>query len=111
MDISPVRVEYYETDSGRCPFEEWMGSLAEHVQQAVDKRLNRLRLGLFGDSKYLGEGVHELRFHFGPGYRVYYGLKDRTLVLLLEAGTKRSQPADIELAKYFWRDYLRRIKQ
>lgn len=110
MDISPVRLEYYVTGSGRCPFEEWMDSLTDHVRQAVDKRLNRLRLGLFGDSKYLGEGVHELRFHFGPGYRAYFGVRDRTLVLILEAGDKKTQAADIELARYFWRDYLRRIR-
>jgi putative addiction module killer protein len=111
MDISPVSVQYYITETGRCPFEEWLHALTSHAQAAVDHRLTRLCRGLFGDSKYLGEGVYELRFHIGPGYRVYYGIYERTLVLLLEAGDKKSQEKDIETAMYFWRDYLRRRKK
>jgi len=110
MDISPVSVQLYKTESGRCPFREWLESLTGHVQAAADRRLARLRLGLFGDAKYLGEGIYELRFHLGPGYRVYYGIHERTVVLLLEAGDKKSQAKDIEVARFFWRDFLRRQK-
>lgn len=108
MDVSPVNIEYYVAVSGRCPFEEWLYSLTGQMQHIVDVRLNRLRRGLFGDAKHLGEGVFELRFHVGPGYRVYYGVCERTLILLLEAGDKRSQIADIMTAKHYWEDYLQR---
>jgi putative addiction module killer protein len=111
MDISPVKVEYYETEAGRCPFEEWLHALPGPIQARIDHRLTRLCRGLFGDSKYLGEGVYELRFHIGPGYRIYYGIHERTLVLLLEAGDKKNQTRDIEVARYFWREYLRRSKK
>ena len=40
---------------------------------ALRARLNRIRLGNFGDSKPVGGGVEELRIDFGPGYRVYFG--------------------------------------
>ncbi|MDD5208188.1 MAG: type II toxin-antitoxin system RelE/ParE family toxin [Elusimicrobiales bacterium] len=108
MDISPVSIQFYMTVSGRCPFEEWLHSLDSHTQHAIDARVIKLRRGLFGDFKHLGEGIYELRFHFGPGYRIYYGIHERTLVLLLEAGDKKSQTKDIEVAKYFWRDFIRR---
>ena len=110
MDVSPVNVQFYRTASGRCPFREWLESLSDHVQATIDRRLSRLRLGLFGDSKYLGDGIYELRFHLGPGYRIYYGIYERTLVLLLEAGDKKSQTNDIVLAKFLWQDFLRRPK-
>ena len=109
MDVSPITVRYYRTEAGRCPFKEWLESLTSHTQEAVDARVTRLCRGLFGDHKYLGEGIFELRFHMGPGYRIYYGLEGRTLVILLEAGDKKTQPADVETAKPFWMDYLRRI--
>ena len=53
----------------------------------------------------VGEGVFELRFHFGPGYRIYFGQIGNTLVLLLCAGDKTSQTRDIELAKTYWIEY------
>lgn len=109
MDISPVTVRYYRTEAGKCPFNEWLHSLAVHTQELVDARLTRLCRGLFGDHKYLGDGVFELRFHVGPGYRIYYGMTGRTIVILLEAGDKKTQPGDVETAKRFWKDYLRRI--
>ncbi len=71
----------------------------------IDIKIARFRLGNFGDSKSLGQGVYELRIHFGPGYRIYYGLDGQMIVLLLCGGDKSTQKKDIKKAKTFWEDY------
>ena len=52
-----------------------------------------------------------MRFTFGSGFRVYYALKDETVVLLLIGGDKSSQEKDIEKAKEFWADYKERASE
>jgi putative addiction module killer protein len=56
----------------------------------------------------VGEGVSELRVDYGPGYRVYFGQRGQTLVILLCAGDKRTQEWGIRLAQQYWNDYLQR---
>ena len=68
-------------------------------------RLDRLEGGNFGDCQSVGSGVFELRLHFGPGYRVYFGEVDRTIVLLLCGGDKSTQTRDIQRAKTYWLEY------
>ena len=68
-------------------------------------RLDRLKEGNFGDHKAVGEGVYELRFFFGSGYRVYFGKSGDKLILLLCGGNKSSQQRDIKKAKHYWNDY------
>ena len=68
-------------------------------------RIDRLALGLFGDVKMLREGVHELRIDHGPGYRIYYAIASRNVVLLLCAGDKRTQRADIARAVRYWLEF------
>ena len=71
----------------------------------VRARLNRIRLGNFGDCKPVGAGVEELRIDFGPGYRVYFGREGQLVVVLL-GGTKRTQAKDIPRAQGYWKEYL-----
>lgn len=52
-----------------------------------------------GDAKSLGEGLYEARFHFGPGYRVYFATKQERIILLVFAGDKSSQSKDIKKAR------------
>jgi putative addiction module killer protein len=66
----------------------------------------RIQLGNFGDHKYIGEGVSELRIDVGPGYRVYYAVSGKTVIVILTAGDKRSQTRDIAQAKRYWQEYL-----
>ncbi|QTA91768.1 Putative addiction module killer protein domain-containing protein [Desulfonema magnum] len=61
-----------------------------------------------GDHKSLGDGVCEFRFHFGPGYRVYYGEADNAIVLLLCGGDKSWQKKNVKKAKIYWNDWLNR---
>jgi putative addiction module killer protein len=65
----------------------------------VIARLQRLERGNPGDHAPVGEGVMELRVHFGPGYRIYYKHTGRTIVVILCGGDKDSQPRDIDRAK------------
>ncbi|PCH56728.1 MAG: hypothetical protein COC15_02750 [Legionellales bacterium] len=58
-----------------------------------------------GDSEALGDGIVELKIHYGPGYRVYYARKGKTVYLLLCGGNKSSQKKDIKLAKKYWKIY------
>lgn len=81
-------------------FEEWMGALKDRVGRArISDRLLRLADGNYGDAKAVGDGVVELRMHFGPGYRVYVKQHDDVVILLLIGGDKGSQKSDIEKAK------------
>lgn len=111
MDDSKIQLLEYITEDGDNPFHRWLKSLKDRVARArIRVRLNRLRLGNFGDCKPVGKGVNELRVDYGPGYRVYYGKAKTTIVILLCGGSKKSQTKDIQLAQAYWADYKRRAK-
>ena len=89
------------------PFSDWLASLRDtRAVGIVRARLNRIRLGNFGDCKSVGGGVEELRIDFGPGYRVYYGRQGSLVVVLLCGGDKRTQARDILAAQKYWKEYL-----
>ena len=54
--------------------------------------------GNFGDCEPVGEGVSEMRIHYGPGYRVYFTRRDSVVYLLLLGGDKSTQKRDIKHA-------------
>ena len=88
------------------PFSDWLGSLKDPRAVAIVRaRLNRIRLGNFGDCRSVGGGVQELRIDYGPGFRVYFGRRSPFAVVLLVGGSKKSQAKDIETARKFWREY------
>ena len=81
-------------------FAKWFRSLRNHIVKGrIVARIERVQLGIFGDAKSIGDGVHELRMDFGPGYRIYFIRQGERIVLLLCGGDKRSQPRDITRAK------------
>jgi putative addiction module killer protein len=99
-------IRVYVTPEGRAPFEEWLASLRDKRAKArILARIDRVRLGNFGDCRSVGGGVHELRVDYGPGYRVYFGLIGTTVVLLLCGGTKKTQARDIAAAQQYWTEY------
>lgn len=67
--------------------------------------------GNLSNVKPVGQGVAEYRIDFGPGYRIYLGQDGGVLIVLLGGGTKKGQNADIQLARYHWRDYRSRKKR
>ena len=81
-------------------FKKWFLKLRDSVAKArMLVRLRRLSLGHFGEKRDLGDGVSELKFKFGPGYRIYYTIRDGRIVILLAGGDKSSQTRDILKAK------------
>ena len=77
----------------------WLDGLRDiRARAKVLARVERLAAGNPGDVSPVGEGVSELRIDYGPGYRVYYTLRRREMVLLLAGGDKRTQAADIKKA-------------
>ena len=103
-----ARIDILLYSRGRSiPFSDWLALLKDgRAVGTVRARLNRIRLGNFGDCKSVGGGVEELRIDFGPGYRVYYGREGSSLVILLCGGSKRSQDRDILRSQRYWKEYL-----
>lgn len=109
LDTQPRELEFYRTQNGRTPFTEWLESVRDvRIRGRIEARLMSLESGNFGDYKSVGEGVFELRFHIGKGYRIYLAIVDNMIVLLLCGGDKSSQKRDIERAKTFWSDFKER---
>lgn len=81
-------------------YAKWERSLRDSVARAaITGRIVRLANGNPGDVKPVGDGVSEMRIHYGPGYRVYFQKRGSTIILLLCGGDKGSQTRDIERAK------------
>ncbi|MEY2831445.1 MAG: hypothetical protein RLZZ574_703 [Cyanobacteriota bacterium] len=105
MESRQWKIQKYITADGVCPFDEWFDRLDFTLQARIDVRLDRVSLGNFGDRKSLEGGVFELRFQFGAGYRVYFGLDGNQVVLLLIGGSKKTQNKDIKTALRLWEAY------
>ena len=106
--VEQVLLEYV-TAEGANPFRDWLHALRDvRARAKVRVRLNRVRLGNFGDAKSVGQGVWELRIPHGPAYRVYFARVENTIVLLLCGGEKATQRRDIDKARTYWQDYQRR---
>ena len=109
METQEWEIREYLRIDGKCPFRNWLRSLKDvNARARIRVRINRIRLGNFGDCKSVGSGVSEFRIDYGPGYRVYYGRVGEKLDLLLCGGSKKNQEKDIKLAKEYWFDYKRR---
>jgi putative addiction module killer protein len=101
---------HYLTESGRDLYQDWLDGLKDmRARVAIQRRVDRLAAGNYGDHEFCREGVWELRVDVGAGYRVYYAQAGRKTVLLLCGGDKRSQQADIAWAVKCWNDYQRRV--
>lgn len=97
----------YRDAAGNEPFTDWLNSLRDpRTRRRILKRLLRLESGHFGDTSAVGGGVKELRFFFGPGYRIYFGEDGDRIVILLTGGAKSGQNRDIHQAQACWKEYL-----
>ena len=102
--LSGAAFEVYSTDS----FRRWLDGLSDTRGRAnILARIDRLSDGNPGDSAPVGDGVSEMRIHFGPGYRVYFIRQRANVVVLLAGGDKRSQREDIQRARTLARNLPR----
>jgi putative addiction module killer protein len=99
-------VNEYTDEKGKSPYAQWLGCLRDAKAKAkIIMRVDKIELGLFGDVEPVGDGLSELRIHYGPGYRVYYGKEGNKVYLLLCGGDKSTQSKDIKKAKEYWKDH------
>ncbi len=81
-------------------FRKWERKLKDQRAKAlIAARILRVANGLLGDVSSVGEGVSELRIHYGPGYRVYFRRRGEEIVILLCGGDKSTQEQDIKQAR------------
>lgn len=86
-------------------YAKWFAKLRDRRARAkILARIRRLSLGNPGDVASVGEGVSEMRIHYGPGYRVYFVERGQTVVVVLAGGDKRTQNRDIRNALELARD-------
>lgn len=89
-------VDVVESDT----FKRWVRRLRDRRAVArISARLRNASLGHFGDTSPVGDGIFEMRIHYGPGYRLYFIREGRAVIVLLCGGEKDGQQRDIERAK------------
>ena len=111
MQIRPREILTYTTPNKRNPYRQWYTQIKdEKAQIALSNRITRLRAGNFGDFRRLDAGLYELRIHYGPGYRIYFGIFQNDIVILLCGGTKGTQQRDITRAKNYWNNFIEQMK-
>ena len=80
-------------------FTEWLTSIKDGMTRVrLIRRLDRGKMGLLGDVQPVGEGVYEMREHFGAGWRMYYIQRGRVVIVMLGGGTKSTQNVGIKRA-------------
>ena len=90
---------HYEIETTNV-FDKWLARITDIRHRArIAIRFDHIRIGNFGDHKNLDGGLFELRFFFGPGFRVYYTVRNGRVVFLLTGGDKSTQAKDIEKAR------------
>jgi len=85
-----------------------LAELDSKTSARIRSRIVRLSLGNPGDYRPIGRGLFEMRMHFGPGYRIYFGYAGSEIVLLLLGGDKSSQSEDIVKSFVYWCHYQER---
>ena len=100
-------IEHYcDPEDDRDVYVDWLKSLRNKIAKiAIARRVDRVANGNFGDHRFCRDGVSELRIDVGAGYRVYYAIAGKQIVLLLCGGDKRTQDADINRACSNWQTW------
>jgi putative addiction module killer protein len=89
----------YEIET-TATFDKWLKKLRDRqAVLAIASRLDRAKVGNFGDVAPVGGSISEMRIFVGPGYRLYYMIRDGRIILMLCGGDKSTQAKDIKKAK------------
>lgn len=108
--IMEYEITIYSTEEGKEPFRDWLDSLKDVDTQAlIFQRLQRIKLGNFGDCKPISEGLWEFRIHYKSGIRIYYARIGQRLILIIGGGDKRTQERDIAKAMKYLEEYRGRV--
>lgn len=109
---SHKQITILKLPSGKAPYTDWINSIKDPINRArIRRRIDRLEQDHYGDFKALGDGIMELRLHFGPGYRIYFAEYDDVIVILLCGGDKSSQKKDVKIAKEYWRELQEKLNE
>lgn len=101
-------IKYYAGPNGKEPYTEWFNGIRDAKTKAIIAvKIDRMKLGNFGDCESIGEGLSELKIYYGPGYRVYFGQIGNTIIIILCGGDKSTQKKDIKLAHEYWNSLAR----
>jgi putative addiction module killer protein len=104
-------IDEYTNERGISPYAQWMEKMRDKRAKAkIILQVDKMELGLFDDVEPIGDGLSELRIHYGPGYRVYFGKVRQHTYLLICGGDKSTQSRDIRNAKEFWKASRRRYE-
>jgi putative addiction module killer protein len=107
--MGKFKLERYVTKAGVKPVDTWLNAQELSVNARIESRFFNVERGCIGDHRHVGGDIWELKFHFGPGYRVYVARDgDKLVLLLLYAGIKGTQKKDIKKAHEYWQDFLSR---
>ena len=81
-------------------FRQWLYNLRDlRAFDRINSRMIQAESGNFGDTAPVGDGVSEMRIHYGPGYRLYFIRRGAMVIVLLCGGDKATQSRDIQRAK------------
>ena len=112
INNGPKVIKIYTTAEGKQPYSDWIKNLRDTAAVArIRTRFDRIEEGHLGHYKFLGTGLFEFKFSFGPGYRVYFAVDGDKIILLISGGDKGSQKRDVEKAREYWTDYLMRKRK
>jgi putative addiction module killer protein len=104
MEIKSIRL--YKSKNGKIPFLIWLKSISDvRSKQIIQANIDKISLGHTGNTKYLANGVYEIKINYSPGYRVYYAHDGNDIIILLLGGDKRTQNEDIKKSKKYWSEY------
>ncbi len=98
-------MHFYETPSGKTPFDLWLEELDFNDSHQILTRVSRLALGNTSNCEPVGSGVHEIKIHLGPGYRIYFANITENEILIISGGSKKRQQKDIAQAILYLKEY------
>ena len=102
-------IKIYTTKEGKSPFIDWIKTISPDFRVRINKRINRMKDGNFGDWKKLQNSqLSELRMNFGKGYRIYFKELDNVIILILAGSDKSDQKAVIKQADKYYEEYINR---
>jgi putative addiction module killer protein len=81
-------------------YNRWQNSIKDkNLIYKINVRIERIvNHSYFGDTKYIKNGLYELRFHTKNGIRIYYRKEHNRIILLMSGGNKSTQKRDIKRA-------------